>query len=296
MFALLRGPLIHRKERRPVTAKKFGKDLVAQTMADEVLMRSAAVAFYAALSLAPIVLLFVTITGWLGESTREQMIAAVSRTVGERPAEIIRTVATEADEETDGGGWSLAISLIVILFGASGVMAALQRGLNRVWNVKPDPGAGVRNFVRIRLISLGMVVAIGFLLLVSMIATTVVAMIVPSSGWLWSLVTLAISVLVFVLLFAAIFKVLPDVRIGWREVWMGAAITAVMFAIGKHLIGLYLGNTGVAGPYGAAGSLLVLLVWVYYSAIIVFIGAEATQILARETGTAIKPDRHAVWA
>jgi membrane protein len=141
---------------------------------------------------------------------------------------------------------------------------------------------------------MGLVLAIIFLLLVSLVATTLIGMIVPGGGWLWNLVNLVISFGVFILLFAAMFKVLPDVRIAWKHVWIGAVLTAGLFAVGKYLVGLYIANAGYAGSYGAAGSLVAMLVWVYYSAIIVYFGAEVTQVYARRVGREIEPDKHAV--
>jgi membrane protein len=163
-----------------------------------------------------------------------------------------------------------------------------------VWDVKPAPGEGVKGWLRTRLVSMSLVLGILFLLLVSLVATTVVGMIVPQSGWAWNLVTLAVSFAVFVLLFAAIFKILPDVRIEWSLVWRGAVVTALLFAIGKYALGLYLAGVSYESSYGAAGSLVAMLVWVYFSSIIVFLGAEITQVYAKRIGARIEPDKHAV--
>lgn len=272
------------------------KQLAARIGKDEVMMRAAAVAFYAAFSLAPMVLLFVAITGFMGADTQEGMIDTVERTVGASAGEAVSTIAARGQERDTEPGWSLAISIAIILFSASTVVAALQTGLNRVWNVTGAPGVktSVLGWLRRRVLSMGMVLGICFLLLVSMVATTVIAMVLPTTGWIWNLVNLAISFGVFVLLFAAMFKVLPDVLIGWRHVWFGALVTAALFALGKSIIGMYIGMAGYEDSYGAAGAVVGLLVWVYYSSIIVFLGAEITELHATRGGQQLQPTRHAV--
>lgn len=297
----------------------FFKELFAKIGQDEAIMRAAGVAFYAAFSLAPMVLLFVAITGFMGEGAHEKMVDAVSRTAGASAGQAVETIAAESDKartfaEVSGSGagsgggddsgaeangpawWSLVVSIAIILFSASTVMAAFQKGLNRAWNVKAAPGLkiGALSWLRARLLSMGMVLGICFLLLVSTVATTVIAMVIPGEGWLWNIVNLLVSVAVYILLFAAMFKVLPDVRIGWRQVWFGAGVTAGLFALGKHLIGTYIAMAGYESSYGAAGAVVGVLVWVYYSAIIIFLGAEVTEIFARRTGHRIEPTKHAV--
>lgn len=273
------------------TLKQAGKDFVE----DEAMTRAAAVAYYAALSLAPMVLLFIAITGFLGQQTQQDMIETVNRTVGEQAGQAIQNVADQGKNETSKATWSMVISIVMLLFSASLVVAALQQGLNRVWDIKPAPGEGIVGWIRKRVLSMSMVLVIAFLLLISMVATTVVSSVVSSDGWLWNLVTLAVSAAVFVLLFAAMFRVLPDAKIAWADVWFGAITTAVLFAIGKYLIGIYLGTKSYEDSYGAAGSMIGMLAWVYYSALILYFGAELTQVTARQKGRLIRPDSHAVW-
>jgi membrane protein len=262
---------------------------------DEALTLASSVAYYSALSLAPIVLLFIAITGFLGTDTQQQMVETVRQQVGAQAGQMIESVATtDTAEETGGAGWSTAISIVVLLFSASGVLAALQNGLNHVWDVKPDPEAGLTAWIRKRALSMGMVLVIGFLLLVSMIVSGVLNAVFADSGWIWTIINLVVSFGVFVLLFAALYKVLPDVELTWRQVWFGAIVTALLFAVGKYLIGLYLGTVGLESRYGAAGSMVALLIWVYYSAVIVFFGAEITQARAALHGQPLQPNDHAV--
>ncbi len=193
------------------------------------------------------------------------------------------------------------IGLITLLLGAAGVFGQLQDALDTVWEVAPKPGQGIMAIIRQRFISFTMVLGIGFLLLVSLVISAAVSAVgsvistsVPQSEFVLQAVNFAISFAVIMLLFALIYKVLPDAAIGWRDVWMGAAVTALLFTIGKLLIGLYLGSSSVGSAYGAAGSFVVLLIWIYYSAQILLFGAEFTQVYARTYGSRILPSRNAV--
>jgi membrane protein len=176
------------------------------------------------------------------------------------------------------------IGLITLFFGATGAFLELQTALNAIWRVKPRPGANVRDFLMQRLISFGLVVGVGFLLLVSLLVSTALSAlsnymghIFPALTAVWEAANILVALFVITLLFAMIYKILPDVRLRWRDVWVGALVTAGLFSIGKQLIGLYLGTSSVGSSYGAAGSVVVLLIWVYYSAQIVLLGAEFTR-------------------
>jgi membrane protein len=176
------------------------------------------------------------------------------------------------------------------------VFAALQDSLNTIWEVRPKPDLGWGYTIRIRLFSFAMVIVIAFLLLVSLIVSAALSALGGYLGGdapVWQWLNLAISIVVFTLLFAMMYRFLPDVKVGWHDVWIGAAITALLFSLGKFLIGLYIGRSSLASVYGAAGSLVALLVWVYYSAQIVFLGAEFTQVYARRSGRRIEPSDHA---
>jgi membrane protein len=184
----------------------------------------------------------------------------------------------------------------VLLVGASTVFAQLQTVLNRIWGVQPKPGHFWRDLFKQRLMSFAMVIGVGFVLLVSLVLSAILAMmtdyfsyLLPGAGVLWQFLDVALSFSVITFLFAAIFKVVPDVHIDWRDVWVGAFITALLFIAGKTAIGYYLGRSGVESAYGAAGSMLVLLAWVYYSSQILFFGAEFTKLHAEEHGSRVKP-------
>jgi membrane protein len=193
------------------------------------------------------------------------------------------------------------VGVVTILFGATGVFVELQTSLDKIWDVQPRPGSGIWGFVKIRMLSFGMVLGIGFLLLVSLVVTTAVTAVsawalglLPGAKVLVEALTFVVSLGLITLLFAMIFKVLPDVEIAWRDVWIGAASTALLFTLGKFLFGLYLAKSSVASTYGAAGSLVIVLLWIYYSAQILFLGAELTQVYATHYGSNIRPSKHAV--
>lgn len=270
------------------------KQTVTEFIADDAMNLGAALAFYTALSLAPLVLIMITVAGLvLTPDQQQQMIQQVQTTVGSRAGETINGIVESASQNKSGGQIAAIISFATLLFSASAVFAQLQYSMNRIWGVEPKPGGGVWTWIRKRLLSLAMIATIGFLLLVSMVISAALGMIFGGGGVVWQVVNFVVSMLVFILLFAVIYKVLPDVKITWRMTWLGAIVTAVLFAIGKTAIGLYLSYGGVGSAYGAAGSLIAFLVWVYYSSLILFVGAELTQVIASREGAALEPDEHA---
>jgi membrane protein len=239
----------------------------------------------------------------MGPHMQDRLVNELVNLVGKQGGEAIQMIVHNAKQRPDLGNIAGYISIGVLLFSAAAVFGQLQASLNRLWNVKSKPKAGVWEFIRKRLLSFGMVFTIGFLLLVSMAVSAGISMVLgsvreslPGGETLWHVVNFAVPLLVIVPLFALIFEYLPDAILPWRDVWVGAAVTGVLFAIGKLLIGLYLGHGSVGSAYGAAGSLIVLLVWVFYSSLILFFGAELTQAWMAWKGTPIRPSKHAVWA
>src|SRR5258705_477952 len=195
---------------------------------------------------------------------------------------------------------STLIGTVALLIGAGGVVGQLQTSLNRIWGVAPKPGQGIWGFVRQRFISFAMVLGIGFLLLVSLAMSALVTgfthlmgELIGGSAGVAHALELSVSFISVTTLFAMIYKFLPDVVIRWRDVWIGAALTAFLFTIGKFLIGLYLGSSGVTSAYGAAGSLITVLLWVYYSSLIFFLGAEFTQVYELQYGSGVTPAKNA---
>lgn len=268
---------------------------------DKVSLLAAALAYYTVFSITPLLVMAIAIAGAVfGQDTaRREILEQINELVGEQGAQAIETALANANQPQLGSIASI-ISVVVLLVGASGVFAQLQEALNTVWNVRAKPDGGIGEFLRKRLLSFGMVLAIGFLLLVSLIVSAILSGIskleitlLPGLNPLWQLLNLGISFGLISLLFALIYKYLPDVRIRWQDVWVGAIITAFLFTFGKFLIGLYLGRGSLGSAYGAAGSLIVFLAWVFYSAQILLFGAEFTQVYARKYGRKIRPDSHA---
>ena len=285
----------------PVAMIDAARQALKAFLRDEAFMLAAALAFYTALSLAQLLVVLLWIAGLLGRDAQQRLIDEVIALVGPEGGEAVRMIVESAGDTPGTGTVAGLVSIAALLFGATGAFVQLQRTLNRVWNVRRKRG-GALAMVKKRLLSLGLVVTLGFLLLVSMgVSAAVSAAIgpleraVPGTGWLWQTSLFLAPLVVIVPLFALVYRLLPDVVIRWREVWLGAVITGLLFSVGKTAIGLYLGNSSVGSAYGAAGSFMVLLVWVYYSALIVFYGAEVTQVWARRRGAEIVPAPHAEW-
>lgn len=265
---------------------------------------AAALAFYTAISLPPLLVLIVTVAGffWSPEDVQAGLQQQVQGVVGEGGWEQMKTMMQRAGDQ-QRGGWAAAISIALLIFGATGVMVQLQSALDEAWEVKPDPEqGGIKNFILKRMLSLAMILGIAFLLLVSLVLTAVLNTAGDwVSGWLpqdigsWipMAINFGVSFVVFTLLFAAMMKWLPDAEIEWRQVWVGAFATAALFMIGKLGLGWYLGRSDQS-TYGAASSFVLILLWVYYSGMIFLFGAEFTQVWARRHGAAIEPSSGAI--
>jgi len=271
-------------------------------MGDEVFRLSASLAFYTIFSLAPVLLIAVAIASlFFDEQTAVSRIESEVRgMVGNGGAEAIHQVM-EASKGLGSGFWPLLIGIGTVIVGATAVFADLQSALNKIWDVESAPKRGMLvNLVINRARSFAIALGVGFLLLVSLIFSAAISGLqdsltvwMPSVPWLWQSVNIGASFLVVGLLFAMIYRFLPDVHLEWKDVSVGAAITALLFTVGKYGIGLYLGQTAVASAFGASGSFVVLLFWVYYSALISFFGAEFTQVFARRYGAGIRPTSQA---
>lgn len=257
----------------------------------------AALAFYTIFAIAPLFVIALAMAGfWFGEeAARRELFAQIAGLVGKEGGEAIQAVVAAANKPT-AGAWATGAAVVTMLLGATGVFVELQDALNSIWGVRRKEGGGVRLWLKNRLLSLAMVAAIGFLLLVSLLVSAglsalggMLSRLLPAEETLWAVINFLLSLAIITLLFAMIFKVLPDVTIAWRDVWVGAFLTAVLFNLGKFLIGLYLGRSSAASAYGAAGSLVVVLLWVYYSAQLLFFGAQFTRVYADQCGSRIKP-------
>jgi membrane protein len=279
------------------------RDTIQEWQTDKVSLWAAALAYYTMFSLAPLLLIAIAVAGSIfgEEAARGELVAQIQGLIGKEGAEAIQSMIQSTQRSQSGGAIATIVGIATLLFGASGVFGQLQDALNTIWNVKPKPGLGWKSFIKSRFLSFAMVLVIGFLLLVSLVLSAILAGIstfftnyVQDFAAVGQLINFVISFSVITLLFASIYKFLPDVRLPWKDLWIGAGVTALLFTIGKYLIGLYLGSSGVTSTYGAAGSIVIILLWVFYSAQILLFGAEFTQVYAKRRGSGLRPSKHAV--
>lgn len=277
------------------------KETFTEWQEDKASRLAAALAYYTVFSLAPLVIIAIAIAALVfGQEAAQGGIEEQLRgLLGEQGAEAVQEMIKHS-RKAEQGTIATLISVGLLLFGASGVFGQLQDSLNTIWEVAPKPGRGIKGFIKDRFLSFAMVLGIGFLLLVSLILSAGLTAVgdylghlIPGLPFLQAL-NFLISFGVVTVLFALMFRVLPDAKIAWGDVWIGAAITSLLFTIGKYLLGVYLGNGSVGSTYGAAGSFVVLLLWVNYSAQILFFGAEFTQVYANKYGSRIVPAKNAV--
>lgn len=274
--------------------KEFGEDKVPRL--------AAALAYYTVFSLAPLLLLLLAITGLIlhnNEDVRKQLVTTIGGLVGPKGAPVIDAILENANKP----GTSLIASIIggiTLLLGASGVFGQLKDALNTIWEVKPKEGLGIMGLLRERFLSFGMVLGTGFLLLVSLVVSAALSAVgkflgdnLPGGAFLWNIINYVVTLLFIAAMFMLMFKFLPDAKIGWKDVWIGGLITATLFIVGQIGLGIYLGSGSVGSAYGGAGSLVILLVWIYYSGLIFFVGAEFTQAYARMYGSLVRPADYA---
>lgn len=268
---------------------------------DRVPQLAAAIAYYTIFSLAPLLVIVVSIAGYVfdQEQARQAILGEMRVLVGREGAAFIRQLMQAAGQDRAAGTVASLVGVGAMLFGATGAFVALHDALNRIWGAEPLQIHGVLDFIRKRFLSFTLVLGAGFLLLVSLVVNTALAALadlirshMPGSDILLFSVHWAIAFGLITILFAMIFKILPDVQIRWRDVWVGAAVTALLFNLGKEAIGIYLGNSAVGSAYGAAGALVLLLLWIYYSTQVLLIGAEFTQVYARRYGAPFLPVKH----
>jgi len=279
----------------------IAKETAQDWLDDDAATLAAGLAYYALLSLAPLLVISISVAGWFlgAEAARGQVAGELAAIVGTQGAHAIEGVVASG-KEPQRGVLSAVVGIVTLFVGASGVFGQLQASLNRIWEVKPKPDRGFWILVKERFFSFTMVLGVAFLLLVSLVLSSILSSLgtfladaLPGGALLWQLLSFALSFGVITVLFALIFKVIPDAKVQWRDVWIGAAVTALLFAIGKQLLALYLGKAAVGSSYGAAGSIVALVVWVYYAAQILFMGAEFTQVQARHRGSSIEPTPNA---
>jgi membrane protein len=279
------------------------KNTASEWLEDKCPQLGAALAYFTVFSSAPLVVVLLAVFGLIfgsSEMARDRITEQLQYFVDPSGVKIFREIAAQTAKPAAGIAATM-IGVVVGLFGASGVFGQLQEALNTIWGVKPKPGSGIWAFLRARFLSFAMVGGVCFILLVSLTVETILRglndylkTVIPGGHVLAMALFLLFDILVIVLLFAFIFRYLPDAKIVWRDVWIGSALTAVLFVLGKFILALYLGSGAAGSAYGAAGSLITLLLWIYYSAQILLFGAEFTQVYANTYGSLVEPKKHAV--
>lgn len=279
------------------------KDTFNQWNEDKAPQLGAALAYYTVFSLAPLTLVLLAVFSLVFGGSQEahaKITAQMKSFIDPSAVQVIEQILDKASKPSSGVV-ATVVGVVIALFGASGVFGALQDALNTIWGVKPKPGQGIRGFLKARFLSFGMVGGVCFLLLVSLAFSTVVQSlggyldhVLPGGPALPLAINLVLDVFVITLMFALIFRFLPDAKIAWRDVWVGAGMTTALFIIGKWALGLYLASGSAGSAYGAASALITTLLWVYYSAQILLFGAEFTQVYANAYGSHVEPEPNAL--
>jgi membrane protein len=291
-----RAPFLQAAGARAVAFFDLLKQAVADWREDGATRLSAALAYYSVFSIAPLLIIAISIAGAVfgEEAARNAIQGQIAGAIGQDAAGGLEEMI-EGARRSDANGLMAVVGIVLLLVAASGVFGQLQDALNTIWEIESKSAAGLWSFFKGRFLSMAMVLGTGFLLLVSLVlsaglaaTTDALERVVPVPGVVWQVVGLIVSLGVITLLFAMIFKILPDADVQWNHVWIGALMTGVLFTVGKFLLGLYLGRGDAASTYGAAGALVLVLMWVYYSSLILLFGAEFTQVYARTRGHRIE--------
>lgn len=270
---------------------------------DNVPRLGAALAYYTLFSLAPMLVVAIAVAGLVfgEEAARGEIFAELHALIGAEGAKLVESLLQSVSKPSHGV-LATVLGVLTFILGATTAFVELQSALNTVWEVQPKPGRGVKGLLRDRVLSFGMLLGIGFLLLVSLAVSAALSAFstfmgnhVPGFYYFAQLLNFILSVSVQTVLFAMTYKFLPDVKLAWRDVWVGAFATSVLFTLGKFLLGFYIGSSSVTSGYGAAGSVAVLLLWVYYSTQILLLGAEFTQVYAERFGAHIEPNENAMY-
>ena len=283
---------------KPKSLWKLLKTIFMKWLEDDPFQSAAALSYYTLFSLAPLLIISIAVAGFVfgREAAQNQIVSTIQGMIGQESAQAVQAMIQNASNRPTTGMISTLLGGIILLFGAGGVVGQLQTSLNTIWGVTAQSDGGVHDFIRKRFVSFAMVLAVGFLLLVSLAVSAFISGLTQFIGSRFEgiaaiahLLDILISFGFVTLMFAMIYKFLPDVEIQWQDVWTGAALTSILFTIGKFLIGLYLGSSGITSIYGAAGSLITVILWVYYSSLIFLLGAEFTEVYANTYGSGVVP-------
>ena len=281
----------------------FAKELFANYGKDDAFTLGAALAYYTVFSFAPLLVVAIAVASYFvgEEAVTGRLYGELEGLLGPDAAETLQEIVSNA-YSTGDSFWASMVSVAVLIFTATTVFATLKTSLNRIWEIEARPSNNIIGFLLVRLLSFSFVLGLGFLLLITMVVNTLIigfmdklASLVPALGPVFLAVTSwVLSTAVQAIIFALLFRYLPDAKARWKDIWAGAIFTALLFGLGRYLIGLYIGNSNFGSTYGAAGALVTLLVWTYYNSQILFLGAEFTSTWAKRRGFPIRPDKHAV--
>ena len=280
----------------------YFKETYQEWSSDDAFQKSSSIAYYSVFSLPGLLIIVVTVATliWSPEYVEQVITDEIGGAMGGDAAQQIQTMLQNSRQESNST-MALIVGIATLVFGATGVFSQLQKSLNDAWEVELDPDAGIKQTVLSRVTALGIILALAFLLIVSLVLSSVL---VAINGWLeqqlpgiptfiFFIINNLVSIAILTALFGLMFKVLPDVDVEWRSVWPGALLTAVLFTIGKFLLGFYFGQSDPGATFGAAGSIILIMLWVYYSSLIMLFGAEFTQVYARRNGHRLEPSEHA---
>jgi membrane protein len=288
--------------KNPRAILKLLKTTLDEWGADKAPRLAAALSYYTVFSLAPLLLVVIAIAGLAfgPDAARGRIDDQLRGLIGQEGAAFIQEMLQNVNQPATGI-FATIVGIVTLLLGAIGVFNQLKDALNTAWDVQPKPGSGIKAFIMNNVLSFGMLLGVGFLLLVSLVVSAGLSALdeftrglLPGIEFVMQIINIVISFGIITALFALIYKFLPDAKIAWKDVWIGAAVTSLLFTVGKFAIGLYLGNSSLASTYGAAASLVVLFLWIYYSAQILLFGAEFTQVYARTYGSGIEPKENAI--
>ena len=291
------------KRLRKFTSFQIIKESVKDFGRNDAMTFAACTAFYTIFSLPGLLIIVVTIATYFYSEgqVREELLSQVTNTLGSSSAETFDSIIQNARVD-DQSFWAKVLGIAVLIFSATTVFVSLQNSINHIWHIQAKPERGIVKFVINRLLSFSLVASIGFVLIISLVADAIIVVffrylstILDAGTFLLASITnFVVAQGILVLVFGLMYKILPDARVKWRDVWLGAIVTMILFATGKYLLGIYMANTDVGGAYGTAGSLVFILIWLYYSVIIFLFGAQITFYIAEKTGGSISPYKEAV--
>ncbi len=283
---------------------RFLKQVFSDFTDDKALKFSASLSYYTVFSIAPFLAIIISFSGFFfgKEAVQGELYPQISQLVGHDAALQVQQMITNI-HLSNNNFFATIVSFVILLLGATGIFSEIQDSINHIWGLKSKPKRGLLKMVLNRLISFSLIISLGFLLMVSLLLNTVVdalsrqlmRLLPEKAVYVVGAINNCLMFILISLLFGIIFKVLPDARIKWKDVMVGAVTTAILFMVGKFCIGFYLGHSNLGNVYGTAGSIIVIMLWVYYSAVILYFGAEFTKVYAKHYGGEIVPNDYAVW-